>query len=280
MDKPVVLITGTSSGIGLATAIAAAQRGYTIVATMRDTGKSKALQDAAKSANATIDVRALDVTKGASIDACIASVITDHQRLDAVINNAGAAHVGTIENEPMENVRAVMEVNYFGVVALTRAAMPHLRASHGRLVTISSVGGIIGQPFNEAYCAAKFAVEGFMESLTPVAATVGVKVSVVEPGPVRSSFVANLGLDIPAMLAKAGPYAPAMLAYVKRTQAQFGSSAAQTPEEVAAIIADVLQSDAPPARLQTSDWARQFVSTKLADPDGARVQNIVKQWVC
>jgi NAD(P)-dependent dehydrogenase (short-subunit alcohol dehydrogenase family) len=280
MKKPVVLVTGTSSGIGLATAVQAALNGFTVVATMRDTKKSQPLLDAVTAAHVYVEVLEMDVVSQSSISACVSQVIETHGRLDAVINNAGAAHIGTIENESMEAIRAVMEVNYFGVVALTRIALPHLRSSRGCLITISSVGGVIGQPFNEAYCAAKFAVEGFMESLTPVARTVGVKVCVIEPGAVKSSFVANLGLDIPKMLAEAGPYAPAMLAYAKRTQAQFASSSAQTPEEVARIIVEVLTSDNVPARLQTSDWAKQFVSRKLADVDGMRVQELMNQWVC
>ncbi|GAB3120565.1 SDR family NAD(P)-dependent oxidoreductase [Glaciibacter psychrotolerans] len=86
---------------------------------------------------------------------------------------AGAGHVGTIELESVDTVRAVLETNFFSVVTLTKAAFPHLRAANGRLITVSSVGGAVGQPLNEAYCAAKFAVESFLESLTPVAATVG-----------------------------------------------------------------------------------------------------------
>ena len=132
----------------------------------------------------------------------MAAVAADHGRIDAVVNNAGAGHLGTIETESVDDVRRVMEVNFFGVVAVTRAAMPHLRASGGRLVTVSSVGGAVGQPFNEAYCAAKFAVEGFMESLVPVAATVGVTVVVIEPGAVASDFVANVDVD-PAVVASA-----------------------------------------------------------------------------
>ena len=114
------------------------------------------------------------MTDPASIESCFAHIAPTYGRLDAVLNNAGSGHLGTVETGPIDDVRAVMEVNFFGVVAVTKAAMPLLRESRGRLLTVSSVGGVVGQPFNEAYCAAKFAVEGFMESLTPVAATQGV----------------------------------------------------------------------------------------------------------
>ncbi|MFF4403028.1 SDR family NAD(P)-dependent oxidoreductase [Streptomyces sp. NPDC001262] len=273
-----VLITGTSSGIGLATAVAAARAGWTVVATMRDTAKAGALRAAAADAGAgdRIHVERLDVTDPASVAACVEAAVAAHGRLDAVVNNAGAGQLGTIEQSTVDAVRAAMEVNFFGVVEVTRAAMPHLRASGGRVVTVTSVGGVVGQPFNEAYCAAKFAAEGFMESLAPVAATVGVGVSVVEPGAVASEFVANVDLDVPAMLDAAGPYAPALQAYIDRTMKAFG--AAQTPDEAAVAVMDVLTAERPPFRVQTSDWAREFVGIKLSDPDGSAVQALTADW--
>jgi NAD(P)-dependent dehydrogenase (short-subunit alcohol dehydrogenase family) len=273
----VLLVTGASSGIGLATAVAAAGAGFTVVATVRDLDRAGTLTDAAAAAGATVDVRRLDVTDADSVAGCVADVLESHGRLDALVNNAGAAHLGTVELDTMQGVRDAMEVNFFGVVAMTRAAMPHLRESRGRLVTISSVGGIVGQPFNEAYCAAKFAVEGFMEGLAPVAATVGVRVSVVEPGAVASSFVANAGVDPAAMIAAAGPYAPAMQGYLARTTATF--AAAQSSRDAAAVVLEVLLADHPAFRTQTSDTARSFVSVKLADLTGHAVQGLTSTWV-
>jgi NAD(P)-dependent dehydrogenase (short-subunit alcohol dehydrogenase family) len=145
------------------------------------------------------------------------------------------------------------------------------------VVTVSSVGGVVGQPFNEAYCAAKFAVEGFLESLAPVAATVGVDVVVVEPGAVASAFVANAGLDVPAMTEAAGPYGPALAAYLHRTGTAFSS--AQPAEDAAAHVVAALTAERPPLRVQTTDWARGFVGAKLADLDGAAVQMMTSSWV-
>ncbi|MCE4942203.1 SDR family oxidoreductase [Streptomyces albulus] len=274
-----VLITGTSSGIGLATAVAAARAGWTTIATMRDTGKADALLTAAAAHEVAdrIQVKRLDVVDPEAIATCLDDVIAEHGRLDALVNNAGAAQVGTIEQASLDEVRAAMEVNFFGVVATTRAALPHLRASHGRVITVTSVGGVVGQPFNEAYCAAKFAVEGFMESLAPVAATVGVDVTVVEPGAVASEFVTNLGLDPETLLTTAGPYAPALQAYLARTRQSFAD--AQTPTEAAAPLIEALTADRPPFRIQTSPWARDFVATKLTDLDGSTVQSLTDTWV-
>ncbi|MFF3323894.1 SDR family oxidoreductase [Streptomyces sp. NPDC002889] len=278
MSSKVVLITGTSSGIGLAAAVAAAQAGWLTVATLRDTGRADALRKAAAEAGVELDIRQLDVTDEASVAAAIDGVIADHGRLDAVINNAGAGHLGTLENESVAEVRKVMEVNFFGVLHVSKAALPHLRASGGRLITVTSVGGVIGQPFNEAYCAAKFAVEGYMESLAPVAAKLGVSVSVVEPGAVATEFVNNLGLDLESEVAAAGPYAEPLQVYVDRTISQF-LNGAQTPDEAAESVLHALTAARPAFRIQTSQWARDFVGTKLADLDGSAVLGLTGTWV-
>ncbi|MFF7751648.1 SDR family oxidoreductase [Streptomyces sp. NPDC007971] len=274
----VVLITGTSSGIGLAAAVSAARAGWTTVATLRDPSRSDALRKAAAEAGVELDIRRLDVTDEASITSAIDGVLADYGHLDALVNNAGAGHLGTLENESVAEVRKVMEVNFFGVLHVSKAAMPHLRASGGRLITVTSVGGVIGQPFNEAYCAAKFAVEGYMESLAPVAAAHGVSVSVVEPGAVATEFVANVGVDLQEAVAGAGVYAPQLSAYVNRTVGQF-LDGAQTAEGAAEAVIEALTADEPAFRLQTSDWARGFVGTKITDLDGSAVVGITKGWV-
>ncbi len=274
----VVLVTGTSSGIGLAAAVAAAVAGWTTVATLRNPARAEALKQAAAAVGVTLDIRALDVTDPASIAACLNGVLADHGRLDALVNNAGAAHVGTAENDDMAEIRACLEVNFFGVVAMTKAALPHLRVSGGRVLTVSSVGGVVGQPFNEAYCAAKFAVEGYMESLAPVAATVGVTIGVVEPGAVASEFVTNLGMDPAAMIDEAGPYGPALQNYLARVSGQFATSA-QPATEVADVIVGLLAADELPFRSQTSTSATGFAGIKLGDLDGSAVQELTRAWV-
>ena len=277
--SPVALITGTSSGIGLSSAVAAAKHVFTTVATLRDPSRDGALRAAAEAAGVTLDVRQLDVVDEGSIAACIDGVVAEHGSLDVLVNNAGRGFVGTIEQVTMDEMRDIMEVNFFGVVATTKAALPHLRASRGRVITVTSVGGVVGQPFNEAYCAAKFAVEGFLESLAPVAGTVGVGVSIVEPGPVTTEFVNNVGVDIGAMFAAAGPYLPALQAYVNRVVAQFGSDAAQSADQVAEVILGVLRSEHPALRVQTGPWAEAFVAAKISDLDGSAVLGETRSWV-
>lgn len=276
-ERRVVLITGTSSGIGLATAVAAARAGWTVVATLRDPGRADRLRSAAAEHGVVLDIRALDVTDADAARRCLDGVVADHGRLDALVNNAGAAHLGTVETAGMAGIRSSMEVNFFGVVQLTQLAMPSLRASGGRVLTVTSVGGIVGQPFNEAYCAAKFAVEGFMEALAPVAAAVGVRVAVVEPAAVASEFVGNLGLDAAALVADAGPYAVPLGAYLARTATAFAD--AQPAAEVGTLIAELLDRDPLPFRNQTSAGATRFVGLKLADLDGGAVQSFTAGWL-
>ncbi|MEV6604498.1 SDR family oxidoreductase [Kutzneria sp. NPDC051319] len=273
-----VLITGTSSGIGLTTAIAAAKAGWRVVATMRDTGKAEALRAAASSAGVgdLIDIRPLDVVDAEAAEACVEGIVRDHGRLDAVINNAGVGHLGTLEQETIDDVRTVFEVNFFGVLNVTKPALPHLRASAGRLLTVTSVGGVVGQPFSESYCAAKFAVEGYMESLAPTVGAHGVRVTVVEPGAVASEFVTNVAFD-PAQLESFGPYAPQLRNVLDHIGGAF--AAAQSSDDAAASIVSTLTADKPPFRVQTSDHARTFSATKLSDLDGSAVQNMTAAWV-
>ncbi|MFF5175671.1 SDR family NAD(P)-dependent oxidoreductase [Micromonospora sp. NPDC000089] len=279
MSEQTVLITGTSTGIGLEIALGCAQAGWRTVATMRDPGRAGTLREAADAAGVgdLIDVRRLDVTDAGQVADCVGGVVEAYGRLDAVVNNAGAGHVGTLEQETLDDIRAVMEVNFFGVLQVSRAALPHLRAAGGRLVTVSSVGGVVGQPFNEAYCAAKFAVEGFMESLTPLAATVGVTVTLVEPGAVASEFVANVRIDRDTAVERAGAYGPAMRAYLERSAGAF--AAAQSSADAAATVVTAVTGPTPPPRLQTSDSARQFVGVKLADLDGSAVTRLTGGWL-
>lgn len=265
-----VLITGTSSGIGLETALAAAAAGWTTVPTMRDLGRADLLKERAGSL--PLDIRALDVTSS-DVGAVIDQVVTDHGSLDAVVNNAGVGRVGTVETLGLPAFRDAMEVNFFGVVRVVEAAMPHLRASRGRVLTLSSVGGVVGQPFNEAYCAAKFAVEGFLESLAPVARALGVPVVIVEPGAVASEFVANASVPT----STGGVYGPLLDAYLARTAGAFAN--AQSAQAVAALLVDLLTTPEPPVRVQTSPAATAFAGLKLADLDGSAVQTLTRTWI-
>ncbi|MFJ5921377.1 SDR family NAD(P)-dependent oxidoreductase [Kitasatospora sp. NPDC092948] len=271
-DRRTVLITGCSSGIGLATAAAASRAGWTVIATVRDLDRTDALRAAAPEAL----VRRLDVTDEESITSCFAAL----PRLDAVVNNAGISNFDpTLEMSTSTALRANLEVNFFGTVAVSRAAMPLLRASGGQLLTIGSVHGVVGQPFNEAYCAAKFAVEGFMEALAPVAAAHGVHVSVVVPGYVPDTQFGHFpDVNRRTVQAASGPYADTFGAYVDRLGRSW-ANAAQPAAEVADAVVRALAEDRPPFRITTNAWAAEYLSAKLADRDGRTVQRLAHDWI-
>jgi NAD(P)-dependent dehydrogenase (short-subunit alcohol dehydrogenase family) len=276
-----VLITGTSSGIGLACAVTAARAGFTVVATMRDLGRARDLAEAAERAEVRLDLRRLDVTDAASIEACVRGVREAYGGLDALVNNAGVSNFDpTMEMSTMEALRANLEVNFFGVVAVSRAAMPLLRAARGRLVTVGSVHGVVGQPFNEAYAAAKSAVEGFMESLAPVAAAHGVRVSVVVPGYVPDTqFGIFPDINRGTIRDGSGPYAPTFDAYLDWVRGPGWEGAGQSSWEVADVVVRALGQDEPPFRIPTSAWVRGYLAHKLADPEGAAVQAMAGTWI-
>ncbi|MFB7944326.1 SDR family NAD(P)-dependent oxidoreductase [Kitasatospora phosalacinea] len=271
-DRQVLLVTGCSSGIGLATAAAASRAGWEVLATVRDPGRADALRAAAPGA----EVRRLDVTDEGSVAECFAGI----GRLDALVNNAGISNFDpTLEMSTAQALRANLEVNFFGTVAVSRAAMPLLRASGGRLLTIGSVHGVVGQPFNEAYCAAKFAVEGFMESLAPVAAAHGVRVSVLVPGYVPDTrFGIFPDVNRRTVQAASGPYAETFAAYGERIGAHW-AGAGQPAAEVAEVVLRALAEERPPFRIPTGAWAAAYLDAKLADRDGATVQRLARDWI-
>lgn len=267
------LVTGTSSGMGLHAAVELARRGLTVVATMRDPERAGALRAAAEGAGVELDIRALDVVDHPAAAALVDAVVADHGRIDVLVNNAGRGCVGTAEQLGMDVVRDQLEVNYLAPVHLAKLVLPGMRGrGYGRIVTVTSVGGAVGQPFADAYCGAKFAVEGFMQSLAPVAEQVGVRVSIVEPAAVASEFVANV--ERPADV---GAYGAALEAYISRTSGAF--AAAQAPADAGAVIADAATSAEYRFRWQTSDAAVRFVGVSLSDLDGEGVLGVTRTWI-
>jgi len=276
IGRQVALVTGTSSGMGLHAAVGLAERGFRVVATMRDVSRSDRLRAAASEAGVELDVRALDVTDHEAAAACVDGVLGDHGRIDVLVNNAGRGAVGTAEQLTLDEIKAQLEVNYLGPVALTKLVLPAMRgAGAGRVLTVTSVGGAVGQPFADAYCGAKFAVEGLMQSLAPVVANFGIGVSVVEPGAVASDFVSNVAR--PSGTPPADAYAVQLEAYLARSAGAF--AAAQSAEDAGAAIAAAATAVDYRFRWQSSEGATAFVGMSLADLDGSRVLGATRTWI-
>jgi NAD(P)-dependent dehydrogenase (short-subunit alcohol dehydrogenase family) len=272
-DQHTALVTGTSSGIGLCTAVGLAATGLRVIATMRDTSRDARLQQAARAAGVEVEVRELDVVDHAQA----ARLVAEIGRVDVLVNNAGRGAVATLEQLSQRDLQDQLDVNYLAVAELTRLLLPGMRAAGGgRVVTVTSVGGTVGQPFADAYCAAKFAVEGLMQSLAPVVARFGISVSVVEPAAVGSDFVGNVARD-PNGADPADPYGQLLAAYLRRTAGAFDN--AQTPESAAAVVVEAATTEHPRFRWQTSPAAVAFAGMSLADLDGSRVLEATSGWL-
>ncbi|MFF0219088.1 SDR family NAD(P)-dependent oxidoreductase [Streptomyces vinaceus] len=190
-----VLITGTASGVGLAAAVAAARAGWRTVAMLRDPGRAGALRRAAAEAEVELDVRRLDVTDEACVAAAVDGVLTDYGRLDAVVNNAGARHAATLPGASVAEVRSSLEIGLLGVLNVTRAVVPHLRASGGRLITVTGVAGPYGRPVGERFCTAEFEGEEHRGGHAAATWARGVTVSVIEPGSGAAGVLGRIPLD-------------------------------------------------------------------------------------
>jgi NAD(P)-dependent dehydrogenase (short-subunit alcohol dehydrogenase family) len=183
--RRVAVVTGASSGIGLLTTIELANAGFQVIASMRDLGRRGRVDEAASAAGVTdrISVRELDVTNFDVIPELVAQVVRDYQRIDVLINNAGFAVAGFIEDLSLEEIRAQLETNFFGHVAITKAVIPVMRQQRsGHIVMVSSIGGLQASPTLSSYSASKFALEGWSESLRLELNALGIKVVLVEPG--------------------------------------------------------------------------------------------------
>jgi NAD(P)-dependent dehydrogenase (short-subunit alcohol dehydrogenase family) len=185
VSEKVAVITGSSSGFGLLTAVELAARGYRVVATMRDLTRRGKLDEAAAQAHVSerIDVRALDIAQTNSVADAIDGIVRDFSRIDVLVNNAGFAMAGFAEDIQLAELREQLETNFFGHVAVTKAALPTMRAQRsGHIVMVTSIGGRVGSPTLSSYAASKFALEGWSESLRIELHSVGIRVVLVEPG--------------------------------------------------------------------------------------------------
>ena len=178
-----VLVTGAGSGFGLAIALHLAQRGFQVYASVPEWEQREAVDAAAAERGVRLRVLRLDVTDRPSIESAVNAVLAEGSGLYGVVHSAGLGLRGFFEDLAETEIRRLFDVNVFGVMAVTRAVLPHMRTSRrGRIVIITSAGGRIASMTLSGYCAGKFALEGFGESLALEVAPLGVHVSLVEPG--------------------------------------------------------------------------------------------------
>src|ERR1700689_5254750 len=184
-QEKIALVTGASSGFGLLTSVELAKAGFRAVPTMRDLGRRERLDQAVAAAGvgAKVDVRALDVTQFDTLPGFVDAVVRDYSRLDVLVNNAGFAVAGFAEDIKLEELRLQFETNFFGAVAMTKAALPTMRRQRsGHIIMVSSISGLHGAATVSSYSASKHALEGWSESLRLEVNSLGIKVVLVEPG--------------------------------------------------------------------------------------------------
>lgn len=282
--QKVVLITGTSTGLGLSLSILLAKNNFTVYASMRDTNKADLLLNRATEEGVKINIVSLDVSIVDSVQSCVDNIIAKEGKIDILVNNAGVGFAKSTEQASYDEIDWVTDVNYTGVVRCTKAVLPYMRKQqNGHIINITSVGALVGQPFNELYCGAKFAVEGYTEALASYLTNAfGIHFSLVEPGGISTEFmksaVAN-STENNAFIED--EYLPILQQYltIGRERSQNTEvSVYQTPDEVAEVVWQIIDSENPPLRSRTSQWSEAFCELKTqADPDGMKLLAKVKK---
>ena len=242
-EQGVVLITGASGGIGRATALYMAERGYRVVGTSRRKERLAGLEAEAARLGLSVAGVELDITGDAGVAETLAAVEEAHGPIGALVNNAGYGLFGPVQALSADELRAQFEVNVFAVARLIRAALPGMISrGGGTIVNVSSILGRIGTPFNGAYVASKFALEGMSESLRTELWPLGVRVALVEPGLFRTAFHEHQAIAEGLESDDGAPYA----AYLQRYRSRYsGSRQGGDPMLVAKVIHGIVRSRRP-----------------------------------
>jgi len=255
--KKTWLITGCSSGLGQHLARAVAARGDQVVATARN---PETLQDLAQTHPDSVRICALDVTRPEEAQAAVALAVQAFGGLDVLVNNAGYGLYGAIEEGVAEEYRPMFDVNVFGLIEVTRAALPALRQRPGgRIVNMSSAAGLVGGAGSGYYAATKFAVEGLSESLDQEVRPFGLRVILAEPGPFRTAF---LGRSIALAKRRMSEYDQTAGQRRAYRESNDGRQAGD-PAKAVDVILRAVDSDAPPLHLPLGPVAYQVADKKL-----------------
>jgi deazaflavin-dependent oxidoreductase (nitroreductase family) len=257
-ERKVVLITGAATGIGRATAELLARRGHRVFGTSRDPSRVGALEG--------IEMMALDVTERGSVEAGVREVLQRAGRVDALVNNVGYVLLGAAEETSFEEFAAQMDTNFAGAVRVTGAVLPSMREQGGgRIINMSSLGGMAALPYTAAYAASKFALEGYSEALRHELLPFGVYVSLVSPTNVRTETLASSNRSVAA---PHPAYAEDRDRFVSAFKAD-GLESTVRPEDVAEVIARAIEHPRPRLRYPIGIQARLVPLVKVVLPQRA-----------
>ena len=261
----IALITGTSSGIGLATAVSLARRGHKVIATMRNLEGAAELQKIISTEHLPIIVADLDVNDHASVERSIGRALAENGRIDVLVNNAGLGLGGSVEELPLDVFREVMETNYFGALRCIKAVLPSMRERrHGCIVNVTSIAGRIALPPQAAYAASKWALEALSECLAQEMRAFNVRVAIVEPGVIATPIFSK-ARPLPAD----SPYP-----HARRQRALFAASLAQptSPYVVGEKICQIVDSDSWQLRYPVGPDAEPVLKWRASKTDEEIVQ--------
>jgi NAD(P)-dependent dehydrogenase (short-subunit alcohol dehydrogenase family) len=245
-DQKVAVITGSSSGIGLESALILGRNGYNTYATMRSLDKDTSIKAVVQNEGLPIRVVQLDVTDDTSVKNAIDHIISEAGQIDLLVNNAGYGLVGALEDLAIEELKSQYETNLFGLIRVTQAVLPTMRKQRsGRIINISSGAGIFGYPGGSAYVSTKFAVEGLSESIAYELEPFGIKVILIEPGFVKTNFAHAMVVAKKAQ-DPASPYS-VMMQKINASASELIKNASEA-ELVANIILDAASNPSPRLR--------------------------------
>jgi short-subunit dehydrogenase len=277
-DQKVAIVTGSSSGIGFETSLTLARNGFHTYATMRNMEgeKSKPLTEVAKNENLQLRAIELDVDNDKSVIDAINTIVEERERIDVLINNAGYALGGALEDSSMDEIKAQFETNFFGAVRATKAVLPVMRRQGaGKIVNITSMGGRIAIPLSSSYHGSKFALEGLSESIRYEVEPFGIKVILIEPGAVGSNFWKNIKIAKSSSDSNS-PYTQfgnkILKAYEQMEQNTI------SPSVVAKTILDAVTSNNPQLRYVVGEDAAKTLEARKNMPDNEFGDLIKKQF--
>ena len=261
-----VLITGATSGIGLATASFLASRGFKVYGTYRETSNTTELDQAIAKSNCMLEKILMDVTDENSVQQAVNTILSE-RKIDIIINNAGYALTGTVESCTLQEQRKIFDTNFFGVVNVIQAVLPHFRTEgRGQIINIGSVVGIAPFPAIEIYSASKFALEGLTESMAVTLSPFNIKVSIVEPGSVRTPAAINQPMGT-RDLGEQNPYAE--FHRIADQMCKDSLASGEDPLDLAEFIHDIILVDKPKLRYPYDEYTIALAASRYNDPSGS-----------
>jgi len=261
--QKVALVTGSSSGIGFESCIALAKDGYRTFASMRDIKKAGEIEAIAKKENLPIDVIQLDVDNEESIVSAIKQIVSDGGRLDVLVNNAGYGQFGCTEDVSVDDFRKQFETNFFSIIRIIQEVSPIMRNQNsGIIVNISSVIGRMGLPGFPAYISTKYALEGLSECLRYELGQFGIKVTLIEPGAIKTNFFDSMKIQESKTDPKYKKLTDHILSGLKM-MSELGTA----PSQVAEVIIKAIHADEILPRYIAGTDAAMFMEAKKAKTD-------------